>query len=94
MFEYFLSPKQLKQNLIDANQLAELLVKKDQELKLAIKDAEKQELIQSKIDTLRKQVQEHDDELQKLQQSLKEAEFILVIVFLLQYFFFIQLHFF
>nr|XP_027201641.1 mediator of RNA polymerase II transcription subunit 4-like [Dermatophagoides pteronyssinus] len=77
MFEHFLLPKSARSNLIDRVQLSELLVRKDQELRQAMKAAEEQELIQSKIDQLRREVQDHDDELQKLQQSFKEAESIL-----------------
>ncbi|OTF83202.1 mediator of RNA polymerase II transcription subunit 4-like protein [Euroglyphus maynei] len=77
MFEHFLLPKSARSNLVDRVQLAELLVRKDQELRQAMKAAEEQELIQSKIEQLRREVQDHDEELQKLQQSFKEAESIL-----------------
>lgn len=78
MFEYFLSPKNVKQNMIDSNQLAELLVKKDFELKQAMECLKEQETLQSKIDLLKKINKEYDDELQKLQQNFKEAVVIMV----------------
>ncbi|KAI7693206.1 hypothetical protein SSS_02329 [Sarcoptes scabiei] len=77
MFEYFLSPKNVKQNMIDSNQLAELLVKKDFELKQAMECLKEQETLQSKIDLLKKINKEYDDELQKLQQNFKEAVVIM-----------------
>lgn len=78
LFEFFLAPKHLKPNLIDANQLAELLVKKDFELKDALANAQEQEIIQSKIDTLKTEVEKHDEALAQLQKNFKEAEHILV----------------
>lgn len=78
LFEYFLAPKHVRQSLIDGNQLAELLVKKDHELKEEIENAQDQELIQSKIEILRTEVDKYDEELCQLQKDLKEAEHILV----------------
>lgn len=78
LFEYFLAPKHVRQSLIDGNQLAELLVKKDHELKEEIKNAQDQELIQSKIEILKTEVDKYDEELRQLQKDFKEAEHILV----------------
>ncbi|KAH9405073.1 Mediator of RNA polymerase II transcription subunit 4 [Tyrophagus putrescentiae] len=77
LFEYFLAPKHVRQSLIDGNHLAELLVKKDQELKEELENAQDQELIQSKIEILRTEVDKYDVELRQLQKDLKEAEHIL-----------------
>ncbi|KAJ6222541.1 hypothetical protein RDWZM_001086 [Blomia tropicalis] len=78
MLEYYLTPKHVRQNLMfDGNQLAELLVRKDQELKDEIEKAKEQELIQTKIDSLRSEVEKYDEELKKLQKNLKDAEHIL-----------------
>lgn len=77
LFEYFLAPKHIRQGLIDGNQLAELLVKKDHELKQEIENARDQEIIQSKIEILRVEVEKYDEELCQLQKNLKEAEHIL-----------------
>jgi len=68
----------VRQSLIDGNQLAELLVKKDFELKNEIANARDQEIIQSKIEILRTEVEKYDDELRQLQKNLKEAEHVLV----------------
>lgn len=78
LFEYFLAPKHVRQSLIDGNQLAELLVKKDQQLKEELEGARDQELIQSKIEILKMEVDKYDDELRRLQRNLKDAEHILV----------------
>ena len=68
----------MRQSLIDGNQLAELLVKKDSELKQEISNAHDQEVIQSKIEILRTEVEKYDEDLKQLQKNLKEAEHILV----------------
>lgn len=80
LFEYFLATKHARQSLIDGNQLSELLVKKDYELKREIANAHEQEVIQSKIEILRTEVEKYDEELRQLQKNLKEAEHILVSV--------------
>ena len=77
----------MKQNLIDANQLSDLLVKKDLELKSVLLNAEEQQVIQSKIDILKSEVEKHDDALGKLQKNFKEAEHILVCHFIFVLFF-------
>lgn len=78
MFEYFLAPKHMKQNIIDVNNLSDLLIKKDDELKKSLEEAKDQEFIQSKIDALKLEVEKHDEELKQLQSKFKDAEHILV----------------
>lgn len=80
MFEYFLAPKHMKQNLIDVNNLSDLLLKKDDELKKCLAEAQDQELIQSKIDALKLEVEKHDQELKQMQAKFKDAEHILVSI--------------
>lgn len=79
LFETVLTPKPQRVGIaVDHNQLADLLVAKDKELKNALKLAQEQEDIQKKMDALKKEVDKQDEEIKVLQKNLKEAEHILV----------------
>lgn len=82
MFETVLTPKPQRQTIMDHTQLADLLVAKDKELKNTIKLALEQEEIQKKIDCLKQEVDKQDEEIIKIQKHLKEAEHILVRLFI------------
>ncbi len=74
-----MTPKHLRQNLtIDSNQLADLLVAKDKELKNELKLAAEQQEVQKKMNALKTEVDKNDEEIRQLQKHLKEAEHILV----------------
>ena len=74
-----LTPKPLRQNLmLDNNQLADLLVAKDKELKQELKSAKEQEDIHKKMIELQEEVDKHDQQIKQLQKHFKEAEHILV----------------
>lgn len=59
------------------SQLVELLVSKDSDLKSVLQLASEQATIEKKMDDLKAQVDEQDQEINQLQKQLKEAEQIL-----------------
>ena len=80
LFETLLIPKPQRQaagHLTDHEQLAQLLVAKDKELKAYLKMAAEQEEIQVKTDLLEAEVDKQDEQIRQLQKHLKDAEHIL-----------------
>jgi len=74
MFENCTAPKHQKMSAADHQQLTELLIKKDADLKAAMKTAEQQQAVQVKMDALKAEVERQDALLSSLQKSLKDAE--------------------
>lgn len=62
----------------EQHNLTALLVSKDNKLKATLKTAAEQAKINQKMDALRAEVDQQDQDIQQLQQHLKEAEQILV----------------
>ncbi|XP_065079184.1 mediator of RNA polymerase II transcription subunit 4 [Ochlerotatus camptorhynchus] len=77
LIENTIAPKHQKISSVDHGQLVELLVTKDKELKSTLQLAAEQAGIEKKMDGLREQVKEQDEEINQLQKQLKEAEHIL-----------------
>jgi len=77
LFENLIAPKGQKLTSTELNQLAELLVLKDQELKSTLLTASEQAEIQKKIDALQAEVEKQDQDIHHLQKYLKEAEHLL-----------------
>lgn len=77
LIENTIAPKHQKISSGDHGQLVELLVSKDKELKSTLQLAAEQAGIEKKMDGLREQVKEQDEEINQLQKQLKEAEHIL-----------------
>lgn len=77
LFENLIAPKGQKLTATELNQLAELLVSKDQELKATLNTATEQAEIQKKIDSLQAEVEKQDQDIHHLQKYLKEAEHML-----------------
>ncbi|GFR76708.1 mediator of RNA polymerase II transcription subunit 4 [Elysia marginata] len=65
------------QRRTDAEDLMQLLIEKDGELKETLKIAEAQEKVQKVMDSLRAEVNKRDVEVRQLQRALKEAETIM-----------------
>lgn len=65
------------QRRTDAEDLMQLLIEKDGELKETLKIAEAQEKVQKVMDSLRAEVNKRDGEVRQLQRALKEAETIM-----------------
>ncbi|XP_062535391.1 mediator of RNA polymerase II transcription subunit 4 [Armigeres subalbatus] len=77
LIENTIAPKHQKMSSVEHAQLVELLVSKDKELKATLQLAAEQASIEKKMDGLREQVKEQDEEINQLQKQLKEAEHIL-----------------
>ncbi|KXJ82280.1 hypothetical protein RP20_CCG014549 [Aedes albopictus] len=77
LIENTIAPKHQKMSSADHGQLVELLVSKDKELKATLQLAAEQAGIEKKMNGLREQVKEQDEEINQLQKQLKEAEQIL-----------------
>jgi len=78
LLEIVLTPKPLRANpTLDSNQLADLLVAKDKELKAELLMAKEQEVVHKNMCELRDEVDKHDTQIRQLQKNLKEAEHIL-----------------
>lgn len=77
MIENAIAPKHLKFSGADYAQLTDLLVAKDKELKETLQLAEEQAKIDKKMDTLKAEVERQDQDINRLQKQLKEAEQIL-----------------
>lgn len=77
LIENTIAPKNQKISSHEHNQLVELLVSKDSDLKNVLQLASEQALIEKKMDDLKAQVEEQDQEINQLQKQLKEAEQIL-----------------
>ncbi|CAG2112242.1 unnamed protein product, partial [Medioppia subpectinata] len=78
LLEIVLTPKPLRPNqMLDSNQLADLLVAKDRELKAELRLAKEQEDVHKSMCELREEVDKHDQQIRQLQKNLKEAEHIL-----------------
>ena len=58
-------------------QLTELLVMKDKEIKETLALGRRQALVEKKMETLKAEVERHDQEIRNLQRQLKEGEQIL-----------------
>lgn len=77
LIENTIAPKNQKISSHEHTQLVELLVSKDSELKNVLQLASEQATIEKKMDDLKTQVDEQDQEINQLQKQLKEAEQIL-----------------
>lgn len=77
LLENTIAPKHHKISPADHQQLVQLLVAKDNDLKDVLKLAAEQSRIEQKMDELKVLVDEQDQEIQQLQKQLKEAELIL-----------------
>ncbi|EDS38965.1 mediator complex subunit 4 [Culex quinquefasciatus] len=77
LIENTIAPKHQKISSADHAQLVELLVSKDKEMKSTLQLAADQAGIERKMDGLRDQVRDQDEEINQLQKQLKEAEHIL-----------------
>lgn len=77
LLENLIAPKNQKLSGAEQQQLAELLVSKDQEMKSTLKLASEQAEIQLKIDALQLEVEKQDQEIHQLQRNLKDAEHLL-----------------
>ena len=78
LIENTIAQKHLKVSSSEHLLITELLVAKDNELKEALKLANKQAKINHKMETLKREVERQDQYIQQLQWQLKEAEQILV----------------
>lgn len=79
LLENILQPKTQKLSATEHARLAELLVAKDRELKVAFGTAATQAQIQEKMNALQLEVEKQDQDIQQLQKHLKEAEYMLVV---------------
>ncbi|XP_067118501.1 mediator of RNA polymerase II transcription subunit 4 isoform X1 [Centruroides vittatus] len=79
LLENILQPKTQKLSATEHARLAELLVAKDRELKVAFGIAAVQAEIQEKMNALQLEVEKQDQDIQQLQKHLKEAEYMLVV---------------
>lgn len=70
--------KHQKPNAVEQLHLTELLVAKDNDLKETLNLAAEQAKINQKMEALKIQVDQQDQDIQQLQRQLKEAEQILV----------------
>ncbi|XP_054152905.1 mediator of RNA polymerase II transcription subunit 4-like [Oppia nitens] len=79
LLEIVLTPKALRPTtlVLDNNQLADLLVAKDKELKNELCAAKDQEEVHKSMVELRDEVDKHDQQIRQLQRNLREAEHIL-----------------
>ncbi|XP_017798274.1 PREDICTED: mediator of RNA polymerase II transcription subunit 4 isoform X1 [Habropoda laboriosa] len=77
MIENTIAQKPLKLSNEEHAQLTELLIVKDNELKVTLKRAAEQAKINLKMEALRAEVERQDQDIQQLQRQLKEAEQIL-----------------
>ncbi|KAK3754193.1 hypothetical protein RRG08_028158 [Elysia crispata] len=75
LIEQLAMPKAQRRS--DAEDLMQLLIEKDGELKETLKIAEAQEKVQKVMDSLRAEVNKRDVEVRQLQRALKEAETIM-----------------
>lgn len=67
---------------VDISQFADLLILKDKEVKANVKDALEQEEFERKMDLLKQEVAKQEEEIKQVQKNLKEAERILVSIWL------------
>ncbi|XP_037937982.1 mediator of RNA polymerase II transcription subunit 4 [Teleopsis dalmanni] len=77
LIENTIAPKHQKISTTEHAALVDLLVSKDEEFRKMLELADEQAKIEQEMDQIRAEVEVHDREIQKLQKSLKEAEFIL-----------------
>ncbi|KAF9824023.1 hypothetical protein SFRURICE_020289 [Spodoptera frugiperda] len=77
MIEVSIAPKPQKLSAADHAQLTELLLSKDSELKKALELADEQAKIQQKMNDLKAEVENKDQDIFQLQRQLKDAEQIL-----------------
>lgn len=77
LIENTIAPKHQKITSAEHQQLVQLLVAKDNDLKSVLQLAAEQSIIEQKMDELKVLVDEQDQEIQQLQKQLKEAEQIL-----------------
>ncbi|GFO09563.1 mediator of RNA polymerase ii transcription subunit 4 [Plakobranchus ocellatus] len=78
LIEQLAMPKsQRRPDAPDTEEMMQLLIEKDTELKEILKIAEEQEKVQKVMDSLRAEVNKRDTEVRQLQRALKEAETIM-----------------
>ncbi|KAG4075725.1 hypothetical protein HA402_003550 [Bradysia odoriphaga] len=77
LIENSIAPKPQKISSTEHQQLVELMISKDNEFKTVLQLASEQAKIETKMNTLKEQVELQDREINKLQRQLKEAEHLL-----------------
>lgn len=78
LLENLIQPKNKRLGAQEHQELAELLIGKDEELKEALELAAEQGRIQKEIEAVKEQVEQKDAAIRQLQKQLKEAESLLV----------------
>ncbi len=78
LLENLIAPKHKRLGAQEHQELSELLIAKDEELKAGLELAREQAEIEEEISDVRAEVDRKDESIRQLQKQLKEAENLLV----------------